>query len=276
VNSPRTILITGASSGIGLGAARTLTERGWLVFASARKPADLEMLRRDLGVEPVQLDLAEEASIGAAVARVLEATGGRLDALFNNAAYGQVGAIEDLSATLLRRQIDVNLIGTHDLTRRLIPAMRRQGHGRIIQCSSVLGFMAAPYRGAYCASKFALEALSDALRMELAGTGIHVSIIAPGPIRSRFLETALANFRATIDIPSSPHRDNYERRLAAMERGGKQTFKLEPEAVVRRLIQALDSPRPKPRYFVTTPTYLGAVAKRLLPTVLMDRLASTQ
>ena len=154
--------------------------------------------------------------------------------------------------------------------------MRKAGRGRIVQCSSVLGLVAAPYRGAYCASKFALEALTDAMRMELAGTGIHVSIIEPGPIRSRFLETALATFRATIDIDGSPHREDYRARLAGMEAGGRQTFKLEPEAVVRRLVHALESPRPKPRYFVTVPTHLGAVARRLLPTVVLDRLARRQ
>ncbi|MGH7187302.1 MAG: SDR family NAD(P)-dependent oxidoreductase, partial [Pseudomonadota bacterium] len=147
------------------------------------------------------------------------------------------------------------------------------GHGRIVHCSSVLGLMAAPYRGAYCASKFALEALTDALRMELAGTGISVSLIEPGPIRTRFLETALAIFRNSIDLVGSAHAEVYQRRLAAMEAGGRSTFKLEPEAVTRRLIEALENARPKPRYFVTTPTYAAALLKRALPTVLSDRFA---
>ena len=169
-------------------------------------------------------------------------------------AFGQVGAVEDLTADVLRRQFEVNVIATHELTRRVLPAMRRQGEGRIVQCSSVLGFVSAPYRGAYCASKFALEALSDAMRHELAGTGIRVSIIEPGPIRTRFVETALANFRKTVDIEASPHRDTYLARLAAMEQGGKQTFKLEPEAVAWKLVHALESARPKARYRVTVPT----------------------
>jgi len=171
---------------------------------------------------------------------------------------------------VLREQLEVNLIGTHDLTRRLIPAMRRNGHGRIVNCSSVLGLMSAPYRGAYCASKFALEALSDALRQELAGTGIFVSLIEPGPIRTRFVENALARLKSHIDLEASPHRDAYLARIAAMESGGKQTFKLEPSAVTRRLVHAIESTRPRRRYYVTTPTYLAAAGRRLLPAGMME------
>lgn len=272
----RAIVITGCSSGIGLAAARVLRDKGWRVLATARKSEDLARLARDERVEPLSLDLADQAAVTACASRAMELTGGAIDAIFNNAAYGQVGAVEDLPAHLLTRQLQVNVVGTHELTRLLLPAMRKRGSGRIVQCSSVLGMVAAPYRGAYCASKFALEALTDALRMELAGSGIHVSIIAPGPIRSKFLETALSNFRATIDIEASAHRLSYRARLAGMEAGGKTTFKLEPEAVVARLLEALDSPRPKPRYFVTTPTYLGAFARRLLPTRALDALARRQ
>lgn len=230
------------------------------------------MLAHELGVEALHLDLADADSIAACAMDALQRTDANLDALFNNGAYGQVGAVEDLTPELLRRQIEVNVIGTHDLTRRLVPAMRAAGRGRIVQCSSVLGFVSVPYRGAYCASKFALEALSDALRIELAGTGIHVSIIEPGPIRTRFVEHALANFRATIDIDGSAHRETYIARLAAMERGGKSTFKLEPEAVAWKLVHAVESGRPKRRYKVTVPTYLAAAGKRLLPAPLADWL----
>lgn len=268
----RSILITGCSSGIGLASARILHERGWRVLATARTPEDREMLAYEIGVEALPLDLADAHSIAACATEALQRTDANLDAVFNNAAYGQVGAVEDLTPELLRRQIEVNLIGTHDLTRRLIPAMRAAGRGRIVQCSSVLGFVAVPYRGAYCASKFALEALSDAMRHELAGTGIHVSIIEPGPIRSRFVEHALANFRAGIDIEGSPHRDTYLARLAAMEKGGKSTFKLEPEAVAAKLVHAVESPRPRRRYKVTIPTYLAAFGKRTLPAPLADWL----
>lgn len=267
----RSIFITGASTGIGLAGVRALRARGWRVLASARKPADLERLERVEGAEAIPLELADMTSVRTAAAEVLRRTCGRLDALFNNAAYGQVGAVEDLSADVLRRQLEVNLIATHELTRLLIPAMRAQGHGRIVQCSSVLGLVSGPYRGAYSASKFALEALSDSMRLELAGTGLAVSLIEPGPIRTQFVATALANFRATIDIAGSPHRETYQRRLASMEAGGKDTFKLEPEAVARKLVHAVESANPRRRYFVTTPTYIAAALKRVLPDVLLDR-----
>ena len=268
------ILVTGASSGIGHAAARMLKARGWRVLATARRAEDLARLRDVEGVEALPLELSDEASIAACASAALEATGGRLDALFNNAAFGQVGAVEDLDAAMLRRQLEVNVIGTHELTRRLVPAMRRQKRGRIVQCSSVLGLVSAPYRGAYCASKFALEALSDAMRHELAGSGISVSLIEPGPIRSRFVETALANFRATIDIDGSAHRERYLVRLKGMEAGGRQTFKLEPEAVVGKLIHAIEAARPRTRYYVTTPTHIAAGLKRVLPTALLDRLVT--
>ena len=266
----RTILITGCSSGIGLAAARVMKQRGWRVFATARKAEDLEMLEKAVGVEAIALELADPKSIAACADEVLERTQGKLGALFNNAAYGQIGAAEDLPSNILRRQIEVNLIGTHDLTQRIIPAMRKQGSGRIVQCSSVLGLVSAPYRAAYCASKFALEALSDSMRVELEGTGIRVSIIEPGPIRTRFVEHALANFKATIDIEASPHREIYNARLAGMEKGGKTTFKLEPEAVAAKLVHAVESARPRRRYYVTIPTYLAAIVKRFAPASLLD------
>jgi NAD(P)-dependent dehydrogenase (short-subunit alcohol dehydrogenase family) len=271
----RSILITGCSTGIGFAAARDMKARGWRVLATARKPDDLARLAT-MGLDALPLELTQPASIAACADRALELTDGKLGALFSNAAYGQVGAVEDLDVQVLRDQFEVNVFGLHDLTRRVIPSMRRNRAGRIVQCSSVLGLMAAPYRGAYCATKFALEGLTDAMRMELHGTGIHVSLIEPGPIRTEFLPTALAIFRQRIDIENSPHRDNYKRRLAGMEAGGKQTFKLEPEAVVQRLIHAVESPRPKPRYFVTIPTFAGDVLRRTLPTVLLDRFARGQ
>ena len=175
---------------------------------------------------------------------------------------------------MLRTQFEVNFFAAHTLTRRVLPAMRANGGGRIVQCSSVLGLMAAPYRGAYCASKFALEALTDSLRLELAGTGIHISLIEPGPIRTQFVANALAGFRRSIDFEASPHRATYLQRMASMEAGGAARFKLEPSEVVFKLIHALESERPKRRYYVTTPTHAAAVAKRFLPGSLLDRLAA--
>lgn len=268
----RCILITGASSGIGLASARIMKARGWRVLATARAPDDLQRLEKDAGVEALSLELSDPASIAACASEALVRTDGKLYALFNNGAFGQVGAVEDLSADVLRRQLEVNVIGAHDLTCRILPAMRANGAGRIVQCSSVLGLVSGIYRGAYCASKFALEALTDALRLELRDTGIRVSLIEPGPIRTRFVETALANVKKTVDIDASPHRDAYLARLAAMEAGGSSTFKLEPEAVAAKLVRAVESARPKARYYVTTPTYIAAVLRRVLPTVLLDRV----
>ncbi|RUO98447.1 SDR family NAD(P)-dependent oxidoreductase [Hyphomicrobium sp.] len=269
----RTILITGCSSGIGLDAARTLQERGWRVIATARKPEDLARLNNFLNVEALPLELSDPQSIATCAIRALEMTRGKIDALFNNAAFGQPGAVEDLTPKLLREQFEVNVVGTHDLTRRLIPAMRKNGSGRIVNCSSVLGMIVAPYRGAYCASKFALEALTTSLRLELEGSGIQVSLIEPGPIRSRFVEHSVNRLLATVDIENSPHRSVYRSRLEAMRAGGQQTFKLEPEAVTKKLIHALESRRPRRHYYVTTPTYLAAAMRRVLPAFAIDYFA---
>jgi NAD(P)-dependent dehydrogenase (short-subunit alcohol dehydrogenase family) len=269
----RSILITGCSSGIGLDAARTMKQRGWRVIATARNADDLARLKQIEGVEALHLELADPQAIATCAIRALEITRGRLTALFNNAAFGQAGAVEDLTPALLREQLEVNLVGTHDLTRRLIPAMRKNGAGRIVNCSSVLGMVVAPYRGAYCASKFALEALTASLRLELEGSGIRVSLIEPGPIRSRFVENAVARLKATIDMENSPHRDVYRARLEAMEAGGQMRFKLEPEAVSKRLIHAVESPRPRRHYYVTTPTLAAAVMRRALPQFAIDYFA---
>lgn len=272
----RSILITGCSSGIGLDAARTMKARGWRVLATARTHDDLERLRVAEGVEAIALELADPASIATCAVTALDLTHGRLDAVFNNAAFGQPGAVEDLPPAALRDQLEVNLIGTHDLTRRLIPSMRRNGSGRIVQCSSVLGLVAVPWRGAYCASKFALEALSDALRIELKGTGIHVSIIEPGPIRSRFVEHAANKLKERIDIEGSVHRARYEVRLASLQSGGQQAFKLEPSAVSKKLVHAVESARPRRRYYVTMPTYFAAIGRRVLPPFIADYLTALQ
>ncbi|MBI1385275.1 MAG: SDR family NAD(P)-dependent oxidoreductase [Rhizobiales bacterium] len=267
----RSVLVTGCSTGIGRAAAIGLRNRGWRVLATARSKADLASLAAE-GLESIALELRDPASVAACAERALELTDGRLYGLFNNAAYGQPGAVEDLTPELLRDQFEVNFFSWHDLTRRLIPAMRANGTGRIVQCSSVLGFISPPYRGAYNASKHALEALSDAMRHELAGTGISVSLIEPGPIESRFLSTALAALRDNIAIASSPHAERYRARLAAMEAGGNQRFKLPPEAVLAKLVHALEAERPKLRYYVTFPTYFAAYAKCYMPRMIYDRI----
>lgn len=270
--SPKAILISGCSSGIGRCVAVGLARRGYRVFASARKADDVRMLEAE-GLECVQLDLADSASIRQAVDEVLVRSGGKLYGLFNNGAYGQPGAVEDLRREVLREQFEANLFGTVELTNLIIPVMRAQGQGRIIMNSSVLGLVALPYRGAYIASKYALEGIADTLRLELRGSGIDVSLIEPGPIESRFRANSFAAFRRNIDPEHSVHRDNYlamERRLA--KQGAAVPFTLPPEAVLSRVVHALESRRPKIRYHVTVPTHLFAVLKRVLPGSWMDKL----
>ncbi len=267
------LLVTGASSGIGFAAARDMAARGWRVFATVRTEADAARVGALPGVTALRLDYADRASIAAAADALLAATGGRIDALFNNGAYGQPGAVEDLPTDVLRAQFEANLFGWHDLTCRMIPAMRARGAGRIVQCSSILGFLALKYRGAYIASKHALEGLTDTLRLELAGTGIHVSSIQPGPIATNFVKASMEKFHANIDIAASPHRAVYERRLERMRKGGASTFKLPPEAVVAALVHACEAPNPRPVYRVTTPTRVLAQVRRLLPTRLWHAMA---
>ncbi len=270
--APRSILITGCSSGIGYHVAQGLRSRGYRVFATARKETDVERLLSE-GFEALQLDLDVEHSIHSTITTVFSRTGGKLYALFNNGAYGQVGAVEDLSRTTLRAQLETNLLGWHDLTCLVIPVMREQGEGRIIQNSSVLGFAAMPFRGAYNCSKFALEGLTDTLRLELAGSGIHVSLIEPGPIRSHFRNNAYAMFLKHIDTEHSCHAEQYQKQIERMQKEGDAApFTLGPEAVLKKVIHALESPRPKPRYYVTFPTYLFGYLKRALSTRMLDKL----
>lgn len=269
---PRSILITGCSSGIGYHAAKGLRSRGYRVFATARKDKDVERLLAE-GFESLQLDLDDEHSIRSAVSTLLSRTGGTLYALFNNGAYGQAGAVEDLSRATLLAQLETNLLGWHDLTRQIIPVMREQEEGRIIQNSSVLGFAAMPYRGAYNCSKFALEGLTDTLRLELTGTGIHVSLIEPGPIRSRFRDNAHTMFIKNIDTAHSYHSAQYQKQIERLQKEGDAApFTLGPDAVLKSVIHALESPRPRPRYYVTFPTWLFGYLKRLLSTRMLDRL----
>ncbi len=269
----RTVLITGCSSGIGLNAARLLRGRDWRVFATARKQQDVDELAAQ-GFEAFRLDYEEPESLKTVLMAVLERTDGRLDALFNNGAYAIPGALEDISPEALQTLFQANFFGWHELTRLVVPVMRAQGSGRIVQCSSILGFIAMPFRGAYTASKFALEGYTDTLRMELAGTGIHVSLIEPGPIDTAFTANALDNFDRWIGdeaMQSSVHLSAYKKRRKRMEAGEPGPFKLPATAVVKQLLHALEAKKPKARYYVTIPTHLLGGLKRLLPTALLDR-----
>ncbi|NOU07780.1 MAG: SDR family NAD(P)-dependent oxidoreductase [Hyphomicrobiaceae bacterium] len=268
----RTILITGCSTGIGLEAAKSLKHRGWRVIGTARKAADRANLETSIGIETVTLELGDLASVAACATEVLARTNGTLDALYNNAAFGQIGAMEDVTGAVLRHHFDVNVIGTHELTRLLIPTMRQQGHGRIVTCSSVLGLVSGPYRGPYSATKFAVEAMTDALRYELYGSGIHVSLLEPGPIVSNFLDTTISTFKSSIDVANSPHRAAYEKRLRAMETDTQSKWKTGPEVVVKSLIHALESQRPKIRYRISPHTYAIVAMKRILPQRIIDAI----
>ncbi len=272
--SSKSVLISGCSSGIGYCVARGLHEKGYRVFATARKIEDVSRLQQE-GLNCLQLDLDNSNSIRNCVTEVLRQTGGRIDVLFNNGAYGQPGAVEDLTREVLRAQLETNLLGTLELTNLVIPAMRKHGYGRIIQNSSVLGFISLPYRGAYNTSKYALEGLTDTLRLELAGTGISVSIIQPGPIESEFRKNAFAAYKKNIDPDASNHREIYKKMENRLTKQGHVTsFTLPPEAVLKKVLHAIESPRPKVRYYVTFPTYLFVVLKRIFSHRMLDRFLS--
>ena len=271
-DTQKSILITGCSSGIGLCVAQALQQRGYRVFATARKTEDVKRLKT-MGLESLHLDLADSLSIQNAVKEILQLTNGKLYALFNNGAYGQPGAVEDLRRDVLRAQFETNLFGWLELTNLIIPIMRQEGTGRIIQNSSILGIMGLPMRGAYVASKYALEGLTDTLRLELAGSGIKVSLIEPGPIESQFRANAFRYYQENIDRDNSVHRESYLRTEARLSKPGPaMPFTLPPEAVLKRVIHALENPNPKIRYSVTFPTYLFSILKRILSWRILDRI----
>jgi NAD(P)-dependent dehydrogenase (short-subunit alcohol dehydrogenase family) len=266
----KSILITGCSSGIGYDAAHGLREAGWHVFASCRKAEDCDRLKAQ-GFDAPQIDLSDPESIRSGLAEVLAATGGTLDALYNNAAFACPGAVEDLPAGALREIFETNLFGTHDLTREVIKVMRTQGHGRIINCSSVLGLVGLSWRGAYVSTKFALEGLTDVLRIEMRDTPIKVILIEPGPITSKIRANAIPHFEKWIDTANSARAAQYETLKSRLyEDTGPDNFELPASAVTKKILHALTSANPKPRYYVTTPTYLMGNLRRLLPTRLLD------
>lgn len=269
----KSILITGCSSGIGYDAALTLHQRGWRVFATCRTPEDRDRLS-GLGPTTLLMDYADTASIHAAVGEVLEATGGTLDAVYNNGAFGIPGAVEDLPTDALRSIFEANVFGYHELTRLVLPVMRAQGYGRIVNCSSVLGFVVAPWRGAYNATKHALEALTSTLRIEMRDTPIHIITLQPGPITSRIRQNSIKHFERWIDWQASPRVDDYKARLLKRlyDERGPDPFELPPSAVTAKLIRALETDNPKPRYMVTTPTYLMDILVRLLPKRMLEAI----
>ena len=271
----KSILITGCSSGIGLAAAVGLRDRNWRVFASCKQQVDCDRLCA-LGFESPRMDYTDTASLHQGLDEVLEATGGTLDALYNNGAHAIPGAVEDLPTDALRSIFEANFFGWHEVTRSVLPIMRAQGHGRIVQCSSILGFVTMPWRGAYNATKFALEGLTDTLRIEMRDTNIKIILIEPGPVTSKIRVNSIPHFERWIDWKNAARVAQYEGKLVKRlyQSNGPDTFELPPEAVVKKLVHALESKRPRPRYFVTTPTYLMAALRRLLPTRALDWVLS--
>jgi short-subunit dehydrogenase len=272
MTQPKTVLITGCSSGIGYAAAFELKNRGHNVIASARKTEDVARLQQE-GFTAVKLDLADSTSIQQAVKIALELADNKIDVLLNNAAFGQPGAVEDLSRDILKFQFETNLFGTHELTNLLIPLMRKQGHGRIIYNSSILGLVAMPYRGAYNASKYALEGLADTLRLELHGSNILVSLIEPGPILTNFRENSYVLFKNNIIIENSFHKDTYNRMEERLKKEGAAVpFTLPAKAVADKVVHAVESAHPKIHYYVTFPTDLFVFLKRIFPASWLDNL----
>ncbi len=267
----RSVLITGCSSGIGRATAELLRAGGWRVFPTARKAEDLKALN-DAGFDAVELDVLSSESIEAAVAAVLEKTGGKLGAVVNNAGFGMPGAIQDLTREAMRHQFEINLFGLQELTNRLIPVFREQGGGRIVNISSVVGRLSLPFMGIYSASKFALEAVSDAQRIELSPDAITVSIIEPGPIRTRFSTNCAGEGEQALDTDRSRFGAAYVKYFEKRRDGGmaEDRFRLPPEAVAGKIRHALESSRPRIRYKVTLPAYLGSWAARFVPAGLMD------
>ncbi len=268
----KSILITGCSSGIGYDAALGLRAEGWRVFASCRKAEDCERLKAE-GFDSPLIDYENSDTIHSGVAEVLAATGGTLDAVFNNGAYACPGAVEDLPRGALQAIFETNLFGVHELTTAVIPAMRKQGHGRIVNCSSILGFIGLKFRGAYVSTKYAMEGLTDVMRVEMEGTGIHCILIEPGPITSKIRENSIPHFEKWIDVASSPRQRQYDTlRERLYEDHGRDRFELPADAVTKKLIHAVTSPRPKPRYYITTPTHLMGFLRRILTTRALDRV----
>ena len=269
----KSILITGCSSGIGYDAAHGLKSRGWRVFATCRNEVDCERLRKE-GLESLKLDYDDSASIKSAVKYVLEENNGVLGALFNNGAFACPGAVEDIPRDALRAIFETNLFGYHELTREIIPIMRSQGYGRIINCSSVLGIVPLKWRGAYNATKFALEGLTQTLRLEMRDSPVDVIVLNPGPITSKIRENSIPHFERWIDWENSVRAEHYKTTLIGRirQKNNLNTFELPASAVTQKLLLALESQKPAASYYITKPTYFMALMRRILPISWLERL----
>ena len=266
----KTVLVTGCSSGIGEGIANYLRGKGWEVFPTARAELDLEKLR-SMGFDPLSLDLCDSISINRCISSLLRQCPEGIGAIVNNAGIAIPGAVEDLSRADLKIQFEVNVFGLQELTNRLIPTLRGQGWGRIVNISSIYGVLTAPMVGGYCASKYALEALSNAQRMELGNSGIALSLVEPGPILSSFRKNAYESLHKKICIGDHFYNDykkTLKRKLGSSQRN--TMFTLDPKYVAEKVIHALTSDRPKRRYLVTHPARAGSLMARILPDFAID------
>lgn len=264
--------MSGCSTGIGFDTALTLKKRGHRVIASARNISDVSRLI-ELGLEAIQLDLDNSDSIHNAAQQVLELTDGCLDVLINNAGFGQAGALEDISRAVLRAQFETNVFGLLELTNAFIPVMRAQKYGRIINISSILGIISMPFRGAYNASKYAVEGLSDTLRLELKSANINVITIEPGPIESKFRDNVVDKSLDNIDVAHSHFNKQYQQMLTTYKQNKSNSlFTQKTDSVTRKIIDAIESKRPQIKYPVTFPAHLFILLKRLLTTRLLDRI----
>lgn len=271
--SQRSVLITGCSSGIGYDAAHSLFKAGWRVFATCRKAEDVDRLTNE-GLEALQLDVTDETSMDSALSEILSRTGGSLDALINNAAYATPGAAEDIPTEALREIFETNLFGLHALTRKVIPVMRKQGYGRIVNIGSVLGYVVFKWRAAYVATKYALEGYTDTLRLEMKDTPIKIILINPGPITSRIRQNSVPHFEKHINWSASPRAEQYRKSLLKRlyEDRGPDRYQLPAFAVTKKLFVALDAKNPAPKMYVTTPAYTMNILRRVLPTRALDWL----
>ena len=265
----QSILITGCSTGIGLETALLLKEKGLLVFATARKKEDVQKLKQ-LGLNSFLLDVTKKETITTTLNEILKITNDTLDIVFNNAGFGQPGAIEDLPTNILRKQFETNVFGLHELTLQILPIMKAQGYGKIIQHSSVLGFVSLKLRGAYNASKYAIEGLTDTLRLELKNTNISVSLLNTGPVISEFRNNAKQKLKENIDCENSRFKQSYNKSLEANK--SDVPFTLEANAVANIVLKIINSKAPKPRYYITKATYILGFAKRILSTSNLDKI----
>ncbi len=266
-----TVLVTGCSSGIGYYVAKGLKERGYNVYATARKEEDVQRLISE-GFKCLQLDYADSQSVQDLANELMLLVGTNLYGVFHNGAYGQPGAVEDLTRETIEKQFAANVFGWMELNNRLIVLMRHNNCGRIIFNSSVLGLISLPFRGAYNASKYAIEGFADTLRLELSDTNVKVSLVEPGPVESRFRANALQALKDNVNMGDSVHRDRYKKTLDRLAKEGVvDPYTLPPEAVLKKVIHALESKSPQAHYYVTTPTYIMGTLKRLLPAKWMDK-----